>query len=308
MTRLSRAAFGLPLAGLIAALVGANLSANAPSASAQTGPPPVEIHRVQDAAHTPPFTRDKPIFIAVLGSDARPKEEPTRQRADAIQLIGLNAKEGAGGILGFPRDSYVNVPGAGERRINEGLFYGGPKLQVRTIEELTGIKIDYYALTTFTGWRRIVREIGGIPIEIKYRMNDEASGTDFKPGRRKLGPVDALAFARDRKSAPGGDFGRSENQGRLLRAALAKLHDEFAEDPAVLLEWISAGMRNMYTNLSVIEVFDLATTAVQVDPSKITSKVVTGSNTMVGGAAVVQLSGDAQAVYDDLRDDGIFND
>jgi len=294
-TRTRSALFGLPLALLVASLVTSSLTAEPRRAQAQTGTPPVEIHRVQDAAHTPPFTRDKPIFVALLGSDARPGEKATRQRADSIHIVGLNAKEGGGGIVGFPRDSYVNVPGAGQRRINEGLFYGGPELQVRT-------------LTTFPGWKKIVKGIKGIPIEIKYRMNDEASGTHFKPGKRRLGPADALAFARDRHSTPGGDFGRSENQGRLLLAALTKLHKEFEEDPAVLLQWIRAGMQNIVTNLSVIEVFDLATTAVQIDPDKVKNIVVTGANVMVAGAAVVQLSGGSEAVYDDLRDDGMLND
>lgn len=279
-----------------------------PVVRAQTPPPvAIEIHRVQKAEFAPATGEDRPIFILALGSDGRPGVcmPIERCRADSIHLIGLNAKEGAATILGFPRDSYVDVPGAGTRRINEGLFYGGPELMVDTVESITGISVDYYMLTSFEGMRSMVNGIGGIPIEILYPMSDAASGTNFEPGRRKLDGAEALAFSRDRHSAPVGDFGRSENQGRLIVAALEKLRKQFDRRPPVLLQWIQIGLKHIDTDLPLKDLFDLALTVTQIEADKVTNLVVPGGTGTAGAASVVFISGAADEIYLDLAEDGI---
>lgn len=277
-----------------------------PVVRAQT-PPAIEIHRVQKAAFAPAEGKEKPIFVLALGSDGRPGVcMPIEKcRADSIHLIGLNAKEGAATILGFPRDSYVDVPGAGTRRINEGLFYGGPELMVDTVESLTGITIDYYMLTSFEGLRSMVNGIGGIPIEILYPMSDAASGSDFEPGRQSLDGAEALAFTRDRHSAPVGDFGRSENQGRLMVAALEKLRKQFGRRPAALLQWIQLGVKHIDTDLPLKDLFDLALAVTQIEADNVTNLVVPGGTGTAGAASVVFISGAADEIYLDLAEDGI---
>ncbi|HZA60510.1 MAG TPA: LCP family protein [Actinomycetota bacterium] len=303
MKRLLRAAPALAVAALLAANAGAGLLR--PRAAAQT--PGAEIHRVQEATFTPGRDRKRPIVILALGSDARPGEPVNRLRSDSIHIVAINPSKGGGTIIGFPRDSYVTIPGRGQARINEAMFYGGPQLTVKTVESITKIPIDYYVLTSFPGLIKIVRGIGGVPIEIKYRMEDEASGTDFKRGKKKLSGPQALAFTRDRHSAPGGDFGRSENQGRLMVAALKKLGKEFRKHPGVILRWIRVGMENIQSDLGLGEVFALMTTATQIKASKVKNVVVPGGTGDVGGASVVFISGGAQPIYDDVRDDGLLN-
>jgi LCP family protein required for cell wall assembly len=273
---------------------------------AQT-PPAIEIHRVQEAEFALPKGKNRPIFILALGSDGRPGVcmPIERCRADSIHLIGLNAQKEAATILGFPRDSYVDVPGAGTRRINEGLFYGGPELMVETVESVTGISIDYFMLTSFDGLKSMVNGVGGIQIEILYPMNDAASGSNFDPGRQRLDGGQALAFTRDRHSAPVGDFGRSENQGRLMVAALEKLRRQFGRRPAVVLQWIQVAVENVSTDLPLKELFDLAMTVTQIDPKNVTNLVAPGGSGSAGEASVVFLSSSAEEIYRDLGDDGI---
>jgi polyisoprenyl-teichoic acid--peptidoglycan teichoic acid transferase len=280
-----------------------------PVVRAQTPPPAIEIHRVQKAEFAPAKGDNRPIFILALGSDGRPGVcmPIERCRADSIHLIGLNAREGAATIVGFPRDSYVDVPGAGTRRINEGLFYGGPELMVDTVESITGISIDYYMLTSFGGLKAMVNGIGGIPIEILYPMSDAASGTDFEPGRRKLNGAEALAFTRDRHSAPVGDFGRSENQGRLMVAALEKLRKQFGRRPAALLQWIQLGAKHIQSDLPLKDLFDLALAVTQIEADKVTNLVTPGGTGTAGAASVVFISSAAEEIYADLADDGIVN-
>src|ERR687891_439455 len=89
------------------------------------------------------------IFVLVIGSDAR--HGNPNLRADAVHIAGINTKTMRGGILNFPRDSWVAIPGHGSAKINEALYIGGPQLLARTLEAETGIRLDYWVLVGFEG-------------------------------------------------------------------------------------------------------------------------------------------------------------
>lgn len=270
-------------------------------------PPAVQLRRVQHADFVPSPERDEPIFILAIGSDARPDVcmPVARCLADSLHLIGINPKKHAATILGFPRDAWVPIPGVGTNKINESLHSGGPQLVVRTVESLTGITIDYYLLASFAGVVDMVNEIGGVEVDIPYPMNDPASGAVFPEGPRLLSGREALAFSRNRKDTPEGDFSRSENQGRVILSTLQKLQDEYEEDPTVLFRWIAIGSASLQTDLTLAEVFDLLLTGLTIEPSKVENMVVPGSNGFVGAAAVVLLSPEADSIYKDMRKDGV---
>jgi LCP family protein required for cell wall assembly len=294
----------LALLGLVA-WVGANAFLGSPRrAGAQT--PTVEIMRAQKAGYLPRPGDDRLIVVLAIGSDARRGERVDRLRADSIHLIAVNPGRGAGTILGFPRDSFVNIPGQGTSRINAAMVLGGPPLLARTVESITGIGIDYWVVTSFKGFSRMVDGINGLTVRVRYPMHDSASGSNFNPGRRRLKGGRALAFARDRHSPRNGDFGRSENQGRLMLAALKKFTSAFAGNPTTMLRWIRVGLQNVKTDLSLGELIDLGLLAAQVDPGKVRNVVSPGSVGMAGSASVVHLSASAQRIYRDIRDDGIF--
>lgn len=288
-------------------VVGALLS-DAPRVSAQTSAPPIQVGHTQDASFTSGFDRKRPFYVLAIGSDARPGVcEPVEKcLADSIHLIGVNPREEAASILGFPRDSYVNIPGVGTRKINDSLFYGGPDLVVETVEELVGVEIEYYLLTSFDGLRHMVNDIGGIDVEIPYAMSDSSSGAVFAAGPATLDGKQALAFARNRKDTPNGDFSRSENQGRLIVAALEQLRKEVRRDPLSLLRWLVAGMTHIQMDLSAGEVFQLTLSALTIEPNRVTNRVTPGGISTVGGASVVTLGSDAEAMFADMREDGLL--
>ena len=254
-----------------------------------------------------PATRRGVLFILAIGSDARPGQRVAGARADSLHIIGVNFRKGSAGIVGIPRDSFVPSPGVGTRKINEALFYGGPELTVRTVERLSGIRIAAYLLTGFQGFRAAVTGVGGVRTVIPYAMSDAASEAFFRPGRRRLGGRGALAFSRNRHDAPGGDFGRSLNQGRLLMAALREFRSDLRKDPAALLRWVAVGARNLQTDLSLQDTLGLLLATTSVDPSKVRNTVVSGSGAMVGGQSIVRLGSGAQAAFRDLRTDGLLN-
>jgi LCP family protein required for cell wall assembly len=264
------------------------------------------IHSAHGASFVPTMKGHKPLFILALGSDARPGQRIDRQRCDSIHIIGVDASRTHATILGFPRDSWVQIPGFGTSKINSAMVDGGPPLMVKTIESITRIHIDFWMLTSFGGLRRMVDWIGGLEVNIPYPMHDSYSGANFDhAGLMHLRGWQALAFARNRHDTPRGDFSRSQNQGRLFMAALAELGDKFRRDPTVVFQWISAGWQNVQTDLQATTLLDLAVTATQVDPSNVNNLVVPGTTGNVGGASVVFIGGGASSIYKDMRVDGV---
>src|SRR5918999_1349997 len=135
----------------------------------------------------------------------------------------------------------------------------------------------------------MVNAVGGLDVRIPFRMRDAASGSNFRPGMRHLTGRGVLAFARDRHSVPGGDFGRQENGGRVFLAALTQFRDEYRDDPSRLLAWIGAGTRNMATDLPVPELIELAFAAATVQPNHVRNVVLPGGTGSVGGSSVAFL-------------------
>ena len=289
------------LAGTIAVVVGPQGHAKPAMASTEF----VEIHSAHGSSFVPALQGKRPLFILALGSDARPGEGIEHNRADSIHLIGVNLKSHRATILGFPRDSWVSIPGHGTTKINTAMTLGGPELMVQTIESITGVQIDFWLLTSFGGLKRMVNGIGGLTVKVPTAMHDTYSGADFSKGVHHLNGKKALAFARDRHDVPGGDLGRSANQGRLLLAALSKLGDSFAKDPAALLGWMAAGWKNIHTDLGFGTFLDLALTATTIPAGNVNNLVVPATTGSVGTASVVFISGSAQSLYADMRADGI---
>jgi polyisoprenyl-teichoic acid--peptidoglycan teichoic acid transferase len=230
---------------------------------------------------------DDVIWILAIGSDARPGETMTRTRGDAIQMVGLNTRTGAASSIGIPRDSWVAIPGFGSNRVNASLTYGGPELMGRTVGNLVGVQPDYVMVTRFPFFENMVDDIGGIYVNNPRAFSDPyLRPKGFKRGQIKLDGYSAMAFSRIRKSLAGGDFDRSANQQRVLRGIQRRIATR-ADQPGFMERGVASVMRNMDTNLSPPELFELAQVVAQVQPRKIRSCVVGGSFGNVGGASII---------------------
>jgi LCP family protein required for cell wall assembly len=297
------------LAGLILWIAGATLGIGSgnDAATASTGSAPfLEVGRAHPAEAVPTLTGNKPIFILTLGSDARPGQPLTGERTDAIHILAINPAKKRGSLVGFPRDSWVNIPGHGMDKINAALTYGGPQLTVKVIEGITGIHMDYYAITGFGGFEEMINGIHGLTIDVPFPMHDHYSKADFNAGPQRLNGHDVLAFSRDRHTLPNGDFGRSENQGRVFIDALTQFRKEFAKDPSSLLTWIGAGMQNLQTDIPLPEIIQLAFTATSINPKNVSNAVVPARVGSQGAESVVFIDSSAKALYNDLKNDGIL--
>ena len=263
--------------------------------------------QVGRAAFAPGLPSNGPLFVLVIGSDARPGRSAVNARADSIHIVGVNPRLGRVSILGIPRDSWVAIPGSGTNKINAALVLGGPELLVRTVEQVSGIDIDAFVLTGFVGFERLVDAVGGIDVRIPYPIDDSAAGAHLRAGPEHLNRSEALAFARARHDVPAGDFSRSFNQGRLIIAALTTLRRQVANGrPEALLPWALAGTRSLQTDLSMSQIFELLLAAPAFEPSRARNEVASGSGTTIGGLSVVVLGERARALFRDLRRDAVL--
>ncbi len=147
------AVIALALAVLLTTLV--------PTSGTSSAAPALMVGRVHETYQP----QDGKIFVLAIGNDAR-SGNPDRALADAIHIIGVNTKTMRGGVLNFPRDSYVPIPGYGTAKINEALLQGGPELLAKTLENLTGIRLDYWAMVGFEGFEDIIHGLGGVRVRV----------------------------------------------------------------------------------------------------------------------------------------------
>ena len=246
----------------------------------------------------------QPVFILAVGNDGRPGVGGAR--GDAIHLIGVNPAAGKATMIDIPRDTYVNIPGHGQNKINSAEFFGGPQLTIQTVEQLTGCHFDYYTLTSFDGFQKIVNDFGGITMKItENTAPDHYSHYNFRQGATyHMTGGQALAFARDRHTRPAGDFDRSLAQGKLIVAALAQQQTNSRKDPGTLLRAMGAMYRNLRLDIPVTEAFKLGLFVLKIKPSNVTNAVMKGGLGQAGGASIVTVPQAARNQFVDICSDG----
>lgn len=245
----------------------------------------------------PEFFGNGPRLVAVVGSDARPGENVERTRADSIHFVGLDGS-GGGAVVGVPRDSYVPVAGIGRRKINSSLSLGGPETMMATFEDLTDLDFEGYVLTGFAGFEDLADTVlGGIEVDVPIAINDRWAHVALSAGRQVLDGMEALGFARARKTIQGGDFTRSQHQGMLLLAAADTVRALGYQAIPGLLE---ASEQYLFTDLTPAQLLTFSAMAISADPDRIDNLVASGSPGTAGGASVVYLSSSTSDLWADL--------
>jgi len=247
------------------------------------------------------------LWILALGSDARPGQAVAGQRADAIQMVGVNFETGDAVSIGVPRDSWVPIPGHGSDRVNAALTYGGPELMGRTVGNLVGVQPDYVFLTSFSGFRQMVGSMGGITVNSRLAFTDDAMEGSIKRGKNTLKPWEALFFSRARHFLPQGDFDRSANQQEMLRAILRRVR-EMQDQPGFMERALVSVASNLTTNLSPSELYRLGQALTGINPATMPTCVLDGSYGTVNGASIVFPNvAQARRLGDEARNDARFN-
>jgi LCP family protein required for cell wall assembly len=147
-------------------------------------------------------------------------------RADTLALITFDPDRGQIAVLSIPRDTQATIPGFGETKINAAYAYGGPRLTIRTVEALLGVKVHFYIKLGPESFGRIIDAIGGVEVDVEKDMKytDSWAGyrIDLKKGRQWLNGEQATGYIRYRHDAQG-DIGRVERQHKLLMSLVRQL-------------------------------------------------------------------------------------
>jgi polyisoprenyl-teichoic acid--peptidoglycan teichoic acid transferase len=184
------------------------------------------------------------LNYVLLGSDSRDPGNEGNGRSDTILVVHLNAKRDKAYIISFPRDMWVNVPGFGRNKINAAFAFGGAPLAVRTLEDLTGVRMDHVVLIDFEGFIRLTEDLDGVTVTNKTAFSSQ--GFDYPKGKITIAGDEALGFVRERKLLPGGDLDRAENQRNVIKAIVQKgLSAQVISDPSTFISFVGNVARHV---------------------------------------------------------------
>jgi LCP family protein required for cell wall assembly len=178
------------------------------------------------------------------GSDAPAGVNPGSQRSDVIMLAELSPDRTSASVVSIPRDSWVDIPGRGKNKINAAYAFGGAPLLTSTVEQLTGVRVDHFAVIDFAGFQAMVDTVDGIDVQVARATSNV--GVDFRQGLNHLDGTQALAYVRQRYDLPNGDLDRAKREQNALKALLAKaVSGGILADPIKLYRFLDATSRSV---------------------------------------------------------------
>jgi LCP family protein required for cell wall assembly len=183
---------------------------------------------------------DTSTTILLLGTDhADIAARESSHRSDSIMLMRTDPGHDRIYYLSIPRDLYITITGHGQNKINAAYQFGGPGLAIRTIEALTGLKVNHIAIVDFNQFRQVIDEIGGVNINVpkpiwsnKFDCPFDAAkcrtweGWHFKKGPQHMNGKRALIYTRIRENRldPGeNDLTRASRQQQVIQAISSQL-------------------------------------------------------------------------------------
>jgi LCP family protein required for cell wall assembly len=208
------------------------------------------------------------INILLLG--AAGKNKPGQNLTDTLMILNLNPQNGRVAFLSLPRDLYVPVPFLNfGTKINSvyqlGLNHSGrdphaaAEIILKTVADVTSLKLDYYVILNFDGFEKIIDSLGGINVQNERDIYDPRypgpnysyETFELKKGLQYLDGATALKYARERHNDPEGDFGRAKRQQQIMEAAKNKFFS-----PGTLLNVFS--LNEIFNTLGENIVTDIA--------------------------------------------------
>lgn len=219
---------------------------------------------------------DSKVFnIYISGIDTYgPISTVSRSDVNIIMTVNMNTHKIL--LTTTPRDAYVKIPGGGadqyDKLTHAGIY--GVETSEQTLEDLYGIKIDYYARINFTSFLKLIDQLGGVTV-----YNDQAftqGKFDFPVGDIQMNSEQALGFVRERYDLDGGDNDRGKNQEKVISAILNKLAS--LKSVSNFTSIVNNLQDSVQTNMSLNTINALANTQLE-SGSKftVTSQAVTGT-------------------------------
>jgi ATP-dependent DNA helicase DinG len=226
--------------------------------------------------HRPPVYSTNSLNILVYGDDSRKGLTPHQQyvlrtghdtgelNTDTIMLVHISPGRHRVTVVSIPRDGMVpvyecdSVPGhAGQQanpggavQINSLLQIGGPTCLWKTVEQVTGVRIDHFIGIGMLGFVKVVNDLGGVNVCVPFNVNDQVSGLNLTSGEHHINGIQALAFWRTREAIGDGSDLQRIQRDQFMSAQVVKgvLHSGLLSNPIRLLQVISDAAASMTTD------------------------------------------------------------
>ncbi|MFE6663737.1 LCP family protein [Streptomyces sp. NPDC057697] len=219
--------------------------------------------------------------ILVLGSDSRSganSEYGTDEgaaRSDTAMVLHINKGHRTASVVSIPRDTLVTRPEctsdttgkpvAAEQRamFNTAYEVGGPACAVKTVEAMSGIRMDHYLEVDFTGFKKLIDELGGVKITTTRAIDDPKSHLKLAPGTHTLDGEQSLGLVRTRKSVgDGSDLGRIQLQQAFIKALMEQVRSVGVfSNPKTLLDLADTATKAVTTDSDLGSVKELTSFA-----------------------------------------------
>ncbi|WP_444545574.1 LCP family protein [Streptomyces viridiviolaceus] len=179
------------------------------------------------------------LLVGTDGRDRISEEERRKYRlggapchcTDTIMIVHISEDRERASVVSLPRDSFAMTPAhtdttTGEQhaghpvRLNAAYAEGGPQLTIRTVENMTRVKIDHYVEVDFTSFMKTVDVLGGVRICTAHPLKDSYTGLDLPAGTHQLTGGQALQYVRARHLDGAADLSRMRRQQRFLAALI----------------------------------------------------------------------------------------
>jgi LCP family protein required for cell wall assembly len=186
----------------------------------------------------PMDVEDGSLDILVLGSDSRSGanraygRDEGAARSDTAMVVHLHEGRTKASVVSIPRDTLITRPECARRdggsepaayraMFNTAYEVGGPACAVKTVEQMTGIRMDHYVEVDFTGFKKLIDELGGVQVTTTRPIKDPSSHLDLPAGTHTLDGEQALGLVRTRKGVgEGSDLGRIQLQQAFVKALI----------------------------------------------------------------------------------------
>ena len=209
----------------------------------------------------------------------------TVSRSDVNIIMTVNMNTHKILLTTTPRDAYVKIPGGGadqyDKLTHAGIY--GVETSEQTLENLYGIKIDYYARINFTSFLKLIDQLGGVTVHNDQAFTSLHGKFDFPVGDIQMNSEQALGFVRERYSLNGGDNDRGKNQEKVISAIVNKLAS--LNSVSNFTSIVNNLQDSVQTNMSLDTINALANT--QLDSG---SKFTVASQAVTGTGSTGQLT------------------
>lgn len=200
--------------------------------------------------------KDGIINILLAGVDGNNLDKGNR--SDSMMVLTIDEKNNDIRITSLARDTYVQIPGYGEEKLTHAYAYGGPALLLQTIDKNFGLKIDKYAVVSFSSFEKIIDALGGVEIDVLPKEVSYIPGVN-SAGKQTLNGAEALAYSRIRYADDA--YQRDNRQRTVMQAAYNKL----SSNPGDLMEIGNTILGYTKTNIPPMEIFKLANKVIKMN-------------------------------------------